>query len=84
MSLTLWNLFETSLLCLNAFTIINEERLFNKSDSGSKHTKTNLLMEEDEAKMQVYNLIHSISTLSKFPVIFLNIITIILKLLLGS
>ncbi|XP_023023225.1 immediate early response 3-interacting protein 1 [Leptinotarsa decemlineata] len=82
MAFTLWNLFETSLLCLNAFTIINEERLVDKFDS--KHSKTNLLMEENEAKMQVFNLIHSISTIAKFPVIFLNIITIILKLLLGS
>nr|CAH7764445.1 unnamed protein product [Callosobruchus chinensis] len=34
--------------------------------------------------MQVYNFVHSISTIAKFPVILLNIITILLKLILGS
>ncbi|CAG9822661.1 unnamed protein product [Phaedon cochleariae] len=83
MAFSLWNIFETSLLCLNAITIINEEKKFRKFDSDSKN-RTNLLLEEDEAKMQVFNLIHSIAAISKFPVIFLNIITILLKLILGS
>nr|CAI5860671.1 unnamed protein product [Callosobruchus analis] len=82
MALTLWNLFETSLLCLNAFTIINEERIANKFDL--KGDKTKLSFEDDEAKMQVYNFIYSVSTIAKFPVILLNIITILLKLILGS
>ncbi|VEN33607.1 unnamed protein product [Callosobruchus maculatus] len=83
MALTLWNLFETSLLCLNAFTIINEERIANKFDLKGEN-KAKLSFEDDEAKMQVYNFIHSISTIAKFPVIILNIITILLKLILGS
>ncbi|RZC41184.1 immediate early response 3-interacting protein 1 [Asbolus verrucosus] len=32
MAFTLWNLFEASILCLNAICILHEERFLSKSD----------------------------------------------------
>ncbi|KAJ8944682.1 hypothetical protein NQ318_015890 [Aromia moschata] len=84
MALTLWNLFETSLLCLNAFTIINEERFKSKCTMDSKQNGTEFGCDEDGRNMEMFNLIHSISTIAKFPIIFLNVLTILLKLILGS
>ncbi|KAJ8973379.1 hypothetical protein NQ317_007192 [Molorchus minor] len=62
MALTLWNLFETSLLCLNAFTIMNETKFKSINEASKARSKLE------------YGV----------PVIFLNILTILLKLILGS
>ncbi|XP_017777970.1 PREDICTED: immediate early response 3-interacting protein 1 [Nicrophorus vespilloides] len=82
MAFTLWNLFEASLLCLNAICILNEERFLVKIGWSAKRAPTGF-GENPTAKAQILNLIHSIRTVARIPLILLNIVTILLKLLLG-
>ncbi|BFF99051.1 immediate early response 3-interacting protein 1 [Drosophila madeirensis] len=78
---TLWTLIEASLLCLNAVCILHEERFLAKFGWGRQAGQHNF--GAPTAKDQVLNLIRSIRTVAKIPLIFLNIIAIIFKLLLG-
>ncbi|XP_026493165.1 immediate early response 3-interacting protein 1 [Nymphalis io] len=80
--LTLWNLFEASLLCLNAVCVLHEERFMQKMGWGANNRNQGF---EDQSSMkyQVLNLVRSIRTVTRIPLIILNILTIIFKLLLG-
>ncbi|ALC44281.1 CG32069 [Drosophila busckii] len=78
---TLWTLVEASLLCLNAVCILHEERFLAKFGWGRQANQQNF--GPPTAKDQVLNLIRSIRTVAKIPLIFLNVIAIIFKLLLG-
>lgn len=82
MTFTLWNLFEASLLCLNAVCILHEERFLVKIGWSAKSPSQGF-GEPPTAKAQILNLIHSIRTVARIPLILLNILTIIFKLLLG-
>ncbi|CAB3245018.1 unnamed protein product [Arctia plantaginis] len=80
--LTLWNLFEASLLCLNAVCVLHEERFMQKMGWGA--TGQNQGFEDQSSvKFQILNLVRSIRTVTRIPLIILNILTIIFKLLLG-
>ncbi|XP_059615581.1 immediate early response 3-interacting protein 1 [Phlebotomus argentipes] len=79
---TLWNLIEASLLCLNAVCILHEERFLAKIGWGA-NANVQGFGEPPTVKTQVLNLIRSIRTVVKYPLIFLNIIAIVFKLLLG-
>ncbi|XP_018572756.1 immediate early response 3-interacting protein 1 [Anoplophora glabripennis] len=83
MAFTLWNLFEATLLCLNAICILNEERFLSKVGWSSKSANVQGFGEHPSAKAQIFNLIHSIRTVVRIPLIFLNIITMFIKLILG-
>ncbi|XP_023168169.1 immediate early response 3-interacting protein 1 [Drosophila hydei] len=78
---TLWTLIEASLLCLNAVCILHEERFLAKFGWGRHAGQQDF--GTPSAKDQVLNLIRSIRTVAKIPLIFLNVIAIIFKLLLG-
>ncbi|XP_077285847.1 immediate early response 3-interacting protein 1 [Arctopsyche grandis] len=80
---TLWSLFEASLLCLNAICILNENRFLSKVGWGSTNQTTQGYGDQPTFKGQILNLIHSIRTVTRIPLIFLNIIAIFFKLLLG-
>ncbi|XP_073841756.1 immediate early response 3-interacting protein 1 [Musca autumnalis] len=77
---TLWTLVEASLLCLNAVCVLHEERFLAKFGWGQQQ---NTEFGQPTAKAQILNLVRSIRTVAKIPLIFLNIIAIIFKLLLG-
>ncbi|XP_037043952.1 immediate early response 3-interacting protein 1 [Bradysia coprophila] len=79
---TLWSLIEASLLCLNAVCILHEERFLNKVGWGAT-AQVQGFGEPPSTKSQMLNLIRSIRTVAKIPLIFLNIVAIIFKLLLG-
>ncbi|CAH1106036.1 unnamed protein product [Psylliodes chrysocephalus] len=83
MAFTLWNLFEASLLFLNAVCILNEERFLSKIGWGSRGANVQGFGENPSTKSQIYNLFHSIRTVARIPLIFLNIVTVIFKLILG-
>ncbi|VEN43513.1 unnamed protein product [Callosobruchus maculatus] len=83
MAITLWNLFEASLLCLNAVCILNEDRFLSKIGWGSKSASVHGFGENPSTKAQLFNLLHSIRTVARVPLILLNIITILIKLILG-
>ncbi|CAO1304526.1 unnamed protein product [Diamesa hyperborea] len=81
---TLWSLVEATLLCLNAVCILHEERFLAKFGWGvAANQNQGGFGEPPSAKSQALNLIRSIRTVAKIPLIFFNVIAIIFKLLLG-
>ncbi|XP_026461995.1 immediate early response 3-interacting protein 1-like [Ctenocephalides felis] len=80
--LTLWNLFEAGLLLLNAVCVLHEERFLAKVGWGA-NSAVQGFGEAPTVKFQVMNLIRSIRTVTRIPLIFVNIATIIFKLILG-
>ncbi|XP_023024039.1 immediate early response 3-interacting protein 1 [Leptinotarsa decemlineata] len=83
MAFTLWNLLEATILCLNSVCILNEDRFLVKIGWSSKSPSVQGFGENPSAKSQIFNLIHSIRTVARIPLILLNIIMIIIKLILG-
>ncbi|XP_055377005.1 immediate early response 3-interacting protein 1 [Condylostylus longicornis] len=79
---TLWTLVEASLLCLNAICVLHEERFLAKFGWGS-NSSVQGFGEPPTFKSQALNLIRSIRTVAKIPLIFLNIVAIGIKLILG-
>ncbi|KAK7868542.1 hypothetical protein R5R35_004824 [Gryllus longicercus] len=82
MAITLWNLYEASLLCLNAICVLHEERFLAKI-GWSAHQNIQGFGEQPTIKNQILNLVRSIRMVTRIPLIFLNILTIIVKLILG-
>ncbi|XP_011862251.1 PREDICTED: immediate early response 3-interacting protein 1 [Vollenhovia emeryi] len=82
MAFTLWTLFEATLLCLNAICILNEERFLAKVGWASWQNVQGF-GEPPTAKSQMLNLIKSIRTVMRVPLIFFNVLTLIIKLVLG-
>uniref|UniRef100_A0A6M2DK33 Immediate early response 3-interacting protein 1 n=1 Tax=Xenopsylla cheopis TaxID=163159 RepID=A0A6M2DK33_XENCH len=80
--LTLWNLFEAGLLLLNAVCVLHEERFLAKVGWGA-NSAVQGFGEAPSVKYQIMNLIRSIRTVTRIPLIFVNIATIIFKLILG-
>ncbi|XP_013105161.1 immediate early response 3-interacting protein 1 [Stomoxys calcitrans] len=78
---TLWTLIEASLLCLNAVCVLHEERFLAKIGWGGQQQNTEF--GQPTAKAQILNLVRSIRTVAKIPLIFLNIVAVLFKLLLG-
>jgi len=88
MAITLWNLFEATLLCLNAVCVLNEDRFLAKFGWGLKTSPTQIegfgeVPQNSGTKTQILHLIRSIRTVMKFPLIFLNILVILFKLVAG-
>lgn len=82
MAFGFYSLLEAALLCINAVAVLNEERFLNKVGWGSDQTIGGF-GEEPGMKSQLVNLIRSIRTVMRVPLIFLNIFTILLKLVFG-
>ncbi|XP_011700451.1 PREDICTED: immediate early response 3-interacting protein 1 [Wasmannia auropunctata] len=82
MAFTLWTLFEATLLCLNAICVLNEERFLAKVGWASWQNVQGF-GEPPTAKSQMLNLIKSIRTVMRIPLIFFNILTLVVKLVLG-
>lgn len=82
MAFTLWALFEATLLCLNAICVLNEERFLAKVGWASWQNVQGF-GEPPTVKSQILNLIRSIRTVARIPLIFLNIVTMVVKLVLG-
>ncbi|KPI97054.1 Immediate early response 3-interacting protein 1 [Papilio xuthus] len=80
--LTLWNLFEASLLCLNAVCVLHEERFMQKMGWGANVSEQGFV-DQSSMNFQILNLVRSIRTVTRIPLIILNILTIIFKLLFG-
>ncbi|XP_031636891.1 immediate early response 3-interacting protein 1 [Contarinia nasturtii] len=78
---TFWSLIEASMLCLNAICILHEERFLAKVGWGANSAAQSF--GEPTTKAQLLNLVRSIRTVAKIPLIFLNIVAIVLKLILG-
>ncbi|CAG4936009.1 unnamed protein product [Colias eurytheme] len=74
--ITLWNLFEASLLCLNAVCVLHEERFMQKMGWGANGQNQGF-EDQSSVKFQILNLVRSIRTVTRIPLIILNILTII-------
>uniref|UniRef100_A0A182N7W0 Immediate early response 3-interacting protein 1 n=1 Tax=Anopheles dirus TaxID=7168 RepID=A0A182N7W0_9DIPT len=79
---TLWSLVEASLLFLNAVCVLSEERFLSKYGWGIS-AQVQGFGEPASTKAQLLLLVRSIRTVTKIPLIFLNIVAIFFKLLLG-
>ncbi|XP_063979243.1 immediate early response 3-interacting protein 1 [Diachasmimorpha longicaudata] len=82
MAFTLWTLFEATLLCLNAVCVLHEERFLAKIGWGAQQNIQGF-GEPPSVKSQAMHLVRSIRTVARYPLIFLNILTILVKLVLG-
>ncbi|XP_064620875.1 immediate early response 3-interacting protein 1-like [Lineus longissimus] len=80
MAFGLYSLLEATLLCLNAICVLHEERFLAKIGMGSDQRGFG---EEPGVKTQVLHLVRSIRTVMRIPLIGINVVTIIIKLLLG-
>jgi len=81
MALTLWALLEAGLLVVNAICVLHEKRFLAKIGWASDSARG--FGEQPGVKAQVLNIIHSTRTVMRIPLIFINILVIIKKLLLG-
>jgi len=80
MALGLYSLLEACLLCLNAVCLLHEQRFLAKLGWGADQRGFG---EAPTAKTQILNLIRSIRTVMRIPLIGLNIVVIVLKLAFG-
>ncbi|XP_014254062.1 immediate early response 3-interacting protein 1 [Cimex lectularius] len=82
MAFTLWNLFEATILFLNAVCVLHEERFLAKMGWTSASSVQGF-GETPSVKGQILNLMYSIRTVMRIPLIFVNIFTIAFKLIFG-
>ncbi|CAF0814450.1 unnamed protein product [Didymodactylos carnosus] len=74
MAFTLYSLIEAALLCINAIAILNEQRFLSKLSSNGQFVSG--YGNEPGPKIQALNLIRSVRTVMRIPLIAFNIITI--------
>ncbi|NXM79138.1 IR3IP protein, partial [Serilophus lunatus] len=82
MAFTLYSLLQASLLMVNAVAVLHEERFLRHVGWGSDQGIGGF-GEEPGIKAQLMNLIRSVRTVMRVPLIALNSITIVLLLLFG-
>lgn len=85
MAFTLWSLLEAGLLVVNAICILHEQRFLAKVGwtTASLGSATHGFGEQPGVKAQVLNIIHSTRTVMRIPLIFINSLVVVKKLLLG-
>jgi hypothetical protein len=95
MGLSLWNLYEAGLLIVNAIAVLHEERFLSKIGWGRNQWQQQQQYQgfggpssfnpaiDQGLKANLLNMIHSIRTVMRIPLILLNIVTIVFKLILG-
>jgi hypothetical protein len=64
---------------LNAGAILNEDRFLVKVGWGYEQSRN----EPQSVKKQIINMLHAVRLLFTIPLMFLNVVVIILKLLIG-
>ena len=85
MGFSLYSLLEATLLVINALAILNEQRFLSKLRWNQDTTPYQGFgpSSQGSVKTQALHLIRSVQTVMRIPLIFLNSIVIIVKLLLG-
>lgn len=82
MAFTLYSLLQAALLCVNAIAVLHEER-FLKNIGWGTDQGIGGFGEEPGIKSQLMNLIRSVRTVMRVPLIIVNSIAIVLLLLFG-
>ena len=79
MGLTLVDLFVSGLLLANAGAVLNEDRFLARIGWGYEASQ----MGPPSIKKQIITLLHAMRVLMTLPLMALNLIVIVVKLLLG-
>ncbi|XP_068784748.1 immediate early response 3-interacting protein 1 [Struthio camelus] len=82
MAFTLYSLLQAALLFVNAIAVLHEERFLRNVGWGSDQGIGGF-GEEPGIKAQLMNLIRSVRTVMRVPLIAVNSVTIVLLLLFG-
>ncbi|XP_069483037.1 immediate early response 3-interacting protein 1 [Ambystoma mexicanum] len=82
MAFTLYALIQAALLCVNAVAVLHEERFLSRIGWGADHGIGGF-GDEPGVKSQLMNLIRSVRTVMRVPLIAVNSVTIVLLLLFG-
>ncbi|XP_029778014.1 immediate early response 3-interacting protein 1 [Suricata suricatta] len=82
MAFTLYSLLQAALLCVNAIAVLHEER-FLKNIGWGADQGIGGFGEEPGIKSQLTNLIRSVRTVMRVPLIIINSVAIVLLLLFG-
>ncbi|CAB0034086.1 unnamed protein product [Trichogramma brassicae] len=82
MAFTLWTLWEAIILLLNAACILHEERFLRKYGWGANQNIQGF-GEPPTVKAQILNLLRSIRTVMRVPLILFNTVTIFVILIFG-
>ena len=77
--LSLTDLFLSGVLLINGAAVLNEDRFLVKIGWGYESSRN----EPQSVKKQIINLLHAIRLLFTLPLMALNVVVIVLKLLLG-
>uniref|UniRef100_UPI0037E8542D immediate early response 3-interacting protein 1 n=1 Tax=Semicossyphus pulcher TaxID=241346 RepID=UPI0037E8542D len=81
MAFTLYSLIQTAILCTNAIAVLHEERFLSKIGWGDHGVGG--FGDDPGIKAQVLNLIRSVRSVMRVPLILVNSACIVLLLLLG-
>merc|ERR1739842_55593 len=81
MAFGLYSLLEAVLLCLNAICVLHEERFLSKIGWSSQHNRG--FGEPAGVKQQILTIIQSVRTVMRIPLIFINVLVITKKMLMG-
>jgi len=82
MAFGLYSLLEAGLLVLNAICVLHEERFLTKVGWSSQSNNRGF-SEPAGVKDQILDIIRSVRKVMRIPLIFINILVITKKLLLG-
>ena len=77
--LNLVDIFVSGLLVCNGAAILNEDRFLRKIGWGYEESLTQPM----SVKKQVINLLHAVRLIFTLPMIVLNVVVIVLKLIVG-
>ena len=81
MAFGFYSLLEAILLVVNAMAVLNEERFLSKIGWGTNQMAG--FGDEPGVKQQLMNLIRSVRTVMRIPLIGINAFVIVVKLLMG-
>uniref|UniRef100_A0A3P8S010 Immediate early response 3-interacting protein 1 n=2 Tax=Pomacentridae TaxID=30863 RepID=A0A3P8S010_AMPPE len=82
MAFTLYSLIQTAILCTNAVAVLHEERFLSKIGWGVDQGVGGF-GDDPGVKAQILNLIRSVRTVMRVPLIIVNSACIVLLLLFG-
>lgn len=78
MGIGIYTLLQSALLVVNAIAILNEDRLLRRYGWARYQVDRT----EEGFKSRILDLIHSVQTVMRIPLLFVNIIVIFIKLIL--
>ncbi|XP_046462784.1 immediate early response 3-interacting protein 1-like [Daphnia pulex] len=81
MAFTFWGLLEAALLLVNAICVLHEERFLAKVGWGGEQMQA--YGSGPSVKSQILNIIRSVRTVMRIPLIFINVGVILVKFVLG-